>query len=220
MNFERLKDELELAVQDTSLHTYFDDWINDAVKEIAHDFELPALKLKSPTTLATTESNWLYDMPSTYHKKVFKCRNSEGYSIQVYDDIEEIEVIDYSHADTGADVTNIAVEDGQIAIYPKAVDTLSLWFYRLPVDMTQDDDEPDGIPTAYAERVIIPKVLVKNYRLLTDMTMQNPHRSIEYWDNRYKEGLYGTPGGDIGMIHYFAKLKGVKVGSGSRGRYI
>lgn len=220
MNFGRLKEELALQVRDSSLQGYFEDWINDAVLEIASDFDLPDLKLKTPTTLATTTANWLYDMPATYHKKPFKCRNSEGYSLTIYKEIDEIEVRDYSHADTGDYVQMLAIEDGQAAIYPKANDTLSLWYYRLPVEMVDDDDEPDGIPSQFAERVIISKVLVKNFRILTDMTLKQPHQSIQYWDNRYKEGLYGIPGGDIGMIHYFAGLKGVRVGGGARGRYI
>lgn len=221
MNFERLKEELALAVHDSNLETYFESWINDAVREIATDFDLPDLRLKTPATLSTTTSNWLYDMPSTYHKKCFKCRNSTGTPIRISNDIQDIEALDYSHADTGDNVQCVAIEGDNIAIYPKANDTLSLWYFRLPVDMSADTDEPDGIPPQFAERVIISKVIVKNFRLLTDMTLNNPHQSIQYWDARYREGLYGVPGGDIGMIHYFAKLKGVRVGSNAhRCRYI
>lgn len=219
MNFARLKEELMLAVHD--LEDYHGDWINDAVLEIASDFDLPDLKLKTPASLSVTVAGgWLYDMPATYHKKAFKCRNSGGYTLTVKSEIADIEAIDYTHTDTGDSVTTIAIEDSQIAVYPLAADTLSLWYYRKPVAMTLDSDVPDGIPAAYAERVILSKVIVKNFRLLSDMSLNQPHRSLQYWDNRYREALFGVPGGDIGMINYFAKIKGVRVGGGSRGRYI
>jgi len=218
MNFGRLKSELTLAVEDHA--DYAGQWINDAVLEIASDFDLPDLKLKTPATLTTTNSDWLYDMPATYHKKAFKCRNSLGYTLTVKTDIQDIENLDWEHTSSGDDVTTIAIEDGKIAVYPIATDTLYLWYFRKPVDMVNDSDVPDGIPAAYVERVILSKVMVKNYRLLTDMAINNPHQSIQYWDNRYREALYGIPGGDIGMINYLAKIKGVKVGGGSRGRYI
>jgi hypothetical protein len=219
MNFERLKAELMLAAH--AYEDYHEDWINDAVLEVAYDFELPDLRLTSPATLSVTTANWLYDMPDTYHKKAFKCRNSSGRTLMVKNDIQDIELLDYDHSDTGDSVTIIAIENGQIAVYPKANDTLSLWYYRLPTPMTNDSDVPDGIPVGYAERVIISKALVKNFRLVSDMAINQPNRSIQYWDQRYREALYGVPGGDIGMIHYFAKLKGVRIGGDrNMGRYI
>jgi hypothetical protein len=283
MNLLRLKEELSLIVRDSSLEDFYDNWINDAVLEIAADFELPDLKLKTPTTLSTvdftsaavtfltadnsinatgigtgitvgdnstdvilvsgasesanntkftvttattgklivTETvtaetagntvsityNWLHDLPATYHKKVFKCRNSNGDKITVGRRIQTIEEVDYDHDETDDYVTTIAVEADKIAIFPKAVDTLYLWFYRLPVDMTEDDDVPDGIPSAYHERVILPKVIIKNSAILQDLTLQYPP---EYFRNLYSEGLYGRRGGDVGMINYLAKSKGFK----------
>jgi len=283
MNLLRLQEELALMVKDSTFENYYTTWLNDAILEIASDFELPDLKLKTPTTLSTidftsasvtfetadnsinatnigasitvgdnstdvilvsgadesanntkftvttatddklivsetvTEEaagntinityNWLLDLPATYHKKVFKCRNSNGDRITVGRRIQTIEEIDYDHDETGDYVTNIAVEGDKIAIFPKAVDTLYLWFYRLPVDMSDDADEPDGIPSAYHERVITPKLIIKNSAILQDLTIQYPP---EYFHRKYSEGLYGSRAGDVGMINYFAKSKGLK----------
>ena len=283
MKLSRLLDELALIVKDPSMEVFFRDWINDAVLEIAADFELPDLCLKEPTTLSTVDFSssavtfdttdnsiaatdigtgitvgdnstdvmiisgasesgnnstftaetvtddkvivtetvtdespgntvsinysWLLDMPATYHKKVFKCRNSNGDAIEVKRRIKRIEELDYNHDETDDYVTEVAVEGNKIAIYPKAVDTLYLWFYRLPVNMDDDDDEPDGIPSMFHERVIIPRVVLKNISILQGVIPQfNP----EYWQNKCKEGLYGNRWGDVGMINYFAKSKGIK----------
>jgi len=210
MNLERLQNELNLIVADESLEPYFTDWLNDAILELASDFELPKLRLKEPTTLEVTTSNWLYDMPAIYHKHVIKCRNSNGDQLFVNKNIQTIESLDLDHDETGDYVQGFAVEDNKLVIYPKANDTLSLWFYRLPVDMVALTSEPDGIPASYHERVILPKVIIKNFQLLLDMTVNPPHQSLLYWQNKYSEGLYGRPGGDVGMINYFMKSKSIR----------
>ena len=259
MNATRLQAELALIIQDSVLEAYSLQWLNDAILEIATDFELPDLKLKVPATLnirtfsawvtgmvyaaddlvtnsslyykcllphtagtfatdlaaldwelATINSAWLRDMPATYHKKCFKCRNENNDDVTLYRNIDIIDNMDYEHDETGTSITDIAIEGNQIATYPLATDVLKLWYYRLPVDMVNGTDTPDGIPAEYHERVLIPKVIIKNFRMLRDMVLDGPHNSIAYWHNKYSDGLYGSPRGDIGMINYFAKNKGIK----------
>lgn len=210
MNFSRLKQELGFPTHDSALAAMAGDWLNDAVLELAADFELPKLKLKEATTLTVTETDWLYDLPATYHKKLFKVRDSNGDKVSIFKDIDVIDDEDYDHDDTGDHVTMVAFEDSKIAIYPKAAEDLPLWFYRLPVDMSVDGDTPDGIPAAYHERVLLAKVIIKNFRLLMDMAVDMPHKSLDYWQKRYQEGLYSNSYGDIGMINFFAKNKRIK----------
>lgn len=259
MNLTRLLAELALIIQDDELEAYSTQWLNDAVLELAADFELPILKLKTPTTVnirafsawvtgtvyavddlatnsgsyykcltahtagtfatdlsaakweaVTVDAAWLRDMPSTYQKKCFKCRNESDDDIAINRFISTIDDLDPDHDDTGDSVMDVAIEAGQIATYPLVSDTLKLWFYRKPVDMSAGTDEPDGIPTEFHERVIIPKVIIKNFRMLRDMVLDGPHNSIAYWQMKLKEGLYGSQNGDIGMVNYLAKLKGIR----------
>ena len=210
MNFSRLKQELGFPTHDNALAALGGQWINDAILELAGDFELPKLRLKTPTTLTVTEDDWLYDLPDTYHKKLFKVRDSDGNKVSIFKDIGVIDNLDYDHDETGDNVTVVAFEENKIAIFPKAAEELSLWFYRLPVAMSVDGDEPDGIPSSYHERVILPKVIIKNFRLLMDMSVDMPHKSLDYWKDRYQEGLYGNLHGDVGMINFFAKSKRIK----------
>lgn len=209
MTLSELKDELRSLGVVGSYSSSFTGWLNDAVLEIASDFELPKLKLRESTSLTTTTSDWIYDLPATYHKKVFKCRNEDYTQIKIAREIDYIDQIDHDHDETGDSVSDVAVEGGQIAIYPKANDTLYLWFYRLPVSMSATTDEPDGIPSSYHTRVIIPKVIIKNF-LLIGGTGELLFNDIGYWQARYRAGLYGESGGDVGMINFFAKSKGVK----------
>ena len=205
MNLEELKSELSLIVMDSSLETHFTDWINNAILEIAKDFSLPALKLKEPVTLSTTESDWLYDLASSYHKNLYKCADGDWNKVTVRRDLDDIDSLDIDHDDTGSLVTDVAVRDAKIGIYPMADDTLRLWYYEKPTDLADNGDELICIPADYHYRVVVSKVVVRNYHLLMDMSTNPPHRSLSWWRNNYSEGLFGVPGGDIGLINCLAR---------------
>lgn len=266
MNFLRLKNELELIAGDRLAENYA-SWLNNAVLELAADFEFPALKLREPVLFVTKDTQWIYYLPNTdrknwatstayvagdnvvesgdvyncilehtsgsttrpgtgvswetywelitsgtaiYQKKLFKVLSEtwDGSEIKVYDSFRPIEEQDYDHDDTGDYVESIGVEDKQIAIYPMANDVLQMWFYRRPIDMTEEHDLPDGIPEEYHRRVILPKVVLQNFEILQNMAMNAPQNTLRYWQDKYEEGLYGTPRGDIGMVRYLAKFKG------------
>lgn len=210
MNLNELETQLALYILDDSLYVNFKGWINNAILEIANDFTLPALRLKSPTTLTVTESNWLYDLPSTYQKKVFKCYDSNWDKVTIKRSLDDIDELDIDHDDTGDHVTHVAVRDSQIGIYPMAAESINLWFYEKPTDLDVGTDEPTCIPKQYHDRVIIPKIVIKAYHLLIDMSSQPPHQSLAWWMAKYRAGLYGEQGGDIGMLNVLARDKGVK----------
>lgn len=206
MNFGALKAELELIVRDSSLVPYFDDWLNQAVEELAADFQLPGLRLLEPAVISTNTDQWLYPLPENYMKSVFQAkRGSNRDPVVILRNMADLDRVDPVHGEEGQAIHYIAVEGGMVGIYPKANDILSLWYYRKPNRMVNDTDEPDGIPAPYHARVIIPKVVIKNFKLLQDMMTQPPHQSLQWWMEEYRIGLYGMPRGDIGMINYLAR---------------
>jgi hypothetical protein len=212
MTLSELESALDLIVDDASLKTHFKTWINNIVKELAEDFDLPALRLIEAVALNVTTSNWLYNMPSSYMKKLFRCRNSNSDKVTICRSMDSIESLDYDHDETGDYVTHVAVQDKQgvsnrfqIGIFPKANDTLSLWFYERPTVLTLPGDELTCIPDRYQDRVVIPKVVIKNWELLQDLVVDAPHNSLKWWKDKYRIGLYGEPHGDIGMINCFAR---------------
>jgi len=206
MTLAELISDLDLIVMDSSLKTHFTDWINNAILEIAKDFALPALKLMEPITLSVTDDEWLYDMPATYHKKLYKCYDGDWNKITIHRSLDDIDSLDIDHDDTGDLVTDVAVRDNRIGVYPMADDTLRLWYFKKPTTLVNDGDEPTCIPDAYHYRVIISKVVIRNYHLLMDMSTNAPHQSLQWWKNNYRGGLFGD-GADIGMINYFAMEK-------------
>lgn len=210
MNLGELESELALYVQDDSLVVHFKPWINNAILEIANDFDLPALKLKEPTSLTITESNWLYDLPATYQKKLYKCYDSDWDKITISHSLGDLDSQNIEHDETADHVSHVAVRDSQIGVYPKAAEGIKLWYYKLPTDLDVSTDVPTCIPNQYHDRVILPKIIVKAYHLLMDLSTQPPHQSLAWWRAKYIVGLYGEPGGDIGMVNSFARDKGVR----------
>jgi hypothetical protein len=210
MNLGEMENELALYVQDDSLVIHFKSWINNAILEIANDFALPALKLKDPVTLTVNESGWLYSLPTTYMKKLYQCYDSNWDKITISHSLGDLDRQNIEHDETADHVTQVAVMDNQIGVYPMAAEGIKLWYYEKPTDLVESTDIPSCIPNQYHDRVIIPKVVVKAYHLLMDLSTQPPHQSLAWWMGKYRAGLYGEPGGDVGMINCLARDKGVR----------
>lgn len=214
MNLGEINDWLDRIVQDASLSSYFTEWVNIAVSGIANDFFLPALKLKEPEDLVITESDWLYDMPSNYMKKLFKAYDSNYDKITIRRSLDDIDYIDIDHDDTGSNVTDIAVRDDKAGVYPMADETIKIWFYENPTALAEDSDDLECIPSEYHYRVVIPRVVIENYQLLMDMSVNPPHQSLEWWKEKYRVGLFGEARGEIGMINCFARERKPKRSGG------
>ena len=209
MNLGEVNAELDLIVQDASLSANFTRWVNNAILEIANDFSLPALRLNDPVTLSITESDWLYTMPSSYLRKLYKCYDENFNGVTIERSLDDIDSLDIDHNETGGNVTHVAVRDTKIGVFPMAVDTLSLWYYQKPTT-----DDLTCIPAQYHYRVLVPKIVIINFELWQDMAVNPPHKSLEYWHGKYHAGLYGD-GSDIGMINSLARDKKVRRHGGS-----
>lgn len=212
MNLAEMERRLGLIVRDPSLEPEFAGMINDAIGEIAADFDLPALKLLTPHSFPVTTADWLYFLPDTYHKRLFRVRDGNGDSVRVVRTLEDLDLRDADHDEIGTRVTHAAVMDTgvlkHLGIYPKADGTLKLWFYCRPAYLSQPDDSCDCIPPEFQERVIFPKIIIKNYQLLLDQVENFDVKPLQYWEGKLTEGLYGRRGGPIGLINWIAKLQG------------
>lgn len=264
MNLLELEEYLSDIVSFRPLATKAKGWINQAVFEIASDFELPSLRIRTPLVYHTSVSQFLYDLPisapdawvsgqsyalndkvlagsdtyicilahtsgvltqpptgvnyltvwklliegtALYHKRMIKCRNSEMDLLSLYYDMHQIDSIDPFHDNTDTLVSSVAVEENQFEIYPMADDELEMWFYRRPVNMVNPGDSPDGVPPEYHRRVIIPKVALINFEIIQNFAIKPLFQNLQYWKDKYREGLYGDNAGDVGMINFFAKSR-------------
>jgi hypothetical protein len=233
MNLSEMEAALSEVVRDSGLAAGFTQKLNDTILELAGDFELPALKLVSPVPLTVDGTNWLWPLPEDFHKKLSRVANSSltpwGH-VHICDDIEALNRRDMAHVLIGNNVNVVATvmqgKDWFLGTYPLPLtqNILQLWYYRKPAILIDPGDVPDLMPPEYHDRVIVVKTILKNFRLFTDAIEDGPMKSVTYWEELYRRGLYGEPRGDIGLINYLAKLKGGPKRTGGRdpvggGRY-
>jgi hypothetical protein len=214
MNLGQLEEELDMIVEDGSLRPRFRGWINDAILAVAADVELPALKLLVPGEVTVDLTNWIWPMPSDYQKKLFRCSylGSDGRpkTVTVYDRREDLEYRD--HTAVGPTVNSVATavqgEDHFLLIdpLPQIETILSLWYFRKPTLLVEPEDVCDCIPDAFHHRVILPKVIARNYKALVDQVVSSDLKSIAFWEGEYTKGLRGSPG-ELGLINYLLKTE-------------
>lgn len=205
MNLAEMERRLALIVQDKSLELEFRSMINDAILEIAADLDLPALKLLTPCTFPVTTGNWIWSLPENYHKSLFKCVDGQWDRVGIRRHVQNIDALDIDHDEIGDHVTHVAVRDTGVdkylCAYPKANDILRLWFYEKPNYLEKAEDTCKCIPPEFQERVIFPKLIVKNYQLLQDQVENFDPKALIYWERKLEQGR-------LGLVNWIIKLRG------------
>lgn len=212
MNLGELETALKRAIQDRSLEAFYVGWINNAILELAADFELPALKVRTPVSLTITTADWLYDLPTDFHKNLFRCADVNYNEISVRRTLDYLDSLDMNHDETADHPTTVAWVEGdegnQLGVYPKANDTLYLWYYKKPTTLVKASDVPTCIPSAYHYRAILPKAILKGFEHLQDQVENFDPKGLTYWQGKLMGGLRGSPIEGIGLINYLSKAQG------------
>ena len=208
MTLDDYKAELQWVLQDPPVESAFDKIIREERLSFAAEYDLPALKLDQPFIGSVTVDNWLYELPASYHKHVFKARNSdpnEYWFRPIARDIAVIDRMDFKHQQTGSYVSHLAIADRHMAVYPKANDQILLWFYQKP-DVAEDITE---IPDEFISKVLTPRIVMRCMRLYPDLARENiteNRLSLDYWRTLQREGLYGSvQTGSTGFINWLTK---------------
>jgi len=212
MNLAEMQESLAVVVQDKSLQPLFIGMINKAILKTVAEFDLPALKLVTPVTLAVTTADWIYNLPANYHKRLFRCVDSTYSTVNIHHRVEALDDRDIDHDEIGDHVTDVVAEDTgvlkKLYVYPRATETLYLWYYRKPLVLVNPGDVCDCIPEEFLEEVLFPQIIIKNYQLLQDQVENFDLKPLQYWEGKRREGLYGSPQGSIGFINWIIKLRG------------
>ena len=224
MTLAELMLEVRNILRDPTIESSIPTWINQASLELASQYEIPLLRLREPATLATTATDWLYDLSEAthtrgyeYHKKVWRVASSSqtnGYPIELsIDAFHDADSTGYSatHTDTGTEVQRVAVEGDQLAIYPMAAQDLSLWYYRKPFEVEDDDDIPEVPDSGHHYTLLVPLVVLKAFRVYPDLALDTAGdntRALQRWDGLRKAGLFGD-GFSIGYVSSLQKQRGV-----------
>src|SRR5208337_4547200 len=102
MNFGETEAYLRSVVRDHTVPLDFKRQINLAILETASNFELPNLKMAVPLPLSVDKSTWLWQMPDSYHKKLYEVRrvpreseypHHRWWYVEVRDHIEDLNLM-------------------------------------------------------------------------------------------------------------------------------
>jgi len=143
--------------------------INKAVTSIAAGIRLPngivspcLPDLYSSGTVGTSTTEAYKALPSTYQRNVFYVSDDNGDRIPPpvggnYDDFMLFlnQVTEKDLSETGS-IYRVAVKGSNLYYQgiPSSSEALIVNFYRKPVDMSNDNDTPDGIPTHLQDRLL------------------------------------------------------------------
>lgn len=213
MNLGELRAELNRTVRDSSLQPNFDRWINEALQSLAMQFDFPSLKRLEPFSFPVQIGTWHLAAPEAFQKGIFRCYDSVGSKVTVLDRLEDLEKRDWDHDEIADHITHIcAIEYGdepEFAYYPKADESVKVWFFNKPGWLEKEDDKPSFIPAEFHYQLIMPEIIIKNFELLQDMVTDSPHNSLGYWIRRKQAGIYGsTITGEVGFFNWLVKARG------------
>jgi len=152
-------------VQNASFNTTtIDSYLNRGVTEIAGgmpstlgSFITPPLPdLFTIATVATVTNAAYVSMPATFQRNLQFVSDSNGIEVDIANSMIEFSS-DYPLMNGSGSVESVIEQGGNIYYQriPTAAMTLTLHFYRLPVDMSLTTSVPDGIPSSLAVPLLV-----------------------------------------------------------------
>lgn len=160
--YQQLIDKADLLVNDSSLTDSLGDFINQGVYEIAggipslldgienplpNSLTPPLPNLFTIGTVTTSVTLAYVNMPTNFHRDLQFVASSSGSEIDIAESFIDF-VETYPLLNKSGRITEV-IEHGKKFYYqgiPTSSETVTLHYYRKPVDMEGTDDEPDGIP--------------------------------------------------------------------------
>jgi len=188
MNLGELKDEVEVAIGDTSFADKLADWINDSIEQIIDDANVPGFKeiISVNTVLGTAYAT----LGATCSGRILYVGTAAAELAGGVVTLEQMMKMYPSMSEIG-DVEYIAIE-GSTMYYqkvPTTVTALTLLHRRKPVAMVADDDEPEGIPSHLHLSVIVSKAAILGFDRIEDGIEGKKVNTIAQ-SIRYKQGLH------------------------------
>lgn len=152
--------------------SFTEEWatelLNEGMKVISNKVKLPDLDTSSEVT-ATNSGNSV-SVPDDYQRGLYRCRvKDSGRDVRVFNSLAQI-VEHTGSMEAKGDINCVAVV-GKLLYYQGTPDNdvvLVLYYYRKPVPMVDDDDEPDGLPEHFQRSLLGAYVGGEMYYLIED----------------------------------------------------
>ena len=178
MILSKLITEVEEIIQDNSfLSTNITSRLNEAQLEVAGGVQStlgswitpPLPELLTIGTVDTATDAAYVSMPDNFQRQLQFASSSEGTEIDIAESfISFVEV--YPLLDKSGPVTECCEVGGNFYYQgiPTSSAEITIHYYKAPTDMSDDDDEPDGIPSHLHRGLLINHVCWKIFELIED----------------------------------------------------
>jgi len=175
--FDELIARVDALVQDPDVSDLIPSLINQGVYEIAGgmkslllDIIIPPLPDLFTIDSVTTDTSLAYvDMPSTYHRNLQFVVAASGSEIDIANSFIEFSET-YPALNKIGNISEVIEQGGKLYYQgiPSTEEEINLHFYRKPVIMVANDDEPDGIPVHLQMSLLSNFALWKAYEFIED----------------------------------------------------
>jgi len=193
-----LIDEIDEDLNDDSFSTAKKlTVLNDVQREIATDNDLPALALN--TTVATSLTLSYVAMPAGFQKKLYKV-----YSVTEKQDVRILPSLADLHAEYVASIDQSGAVEG-VALFgsklhyqhiPTGAETLRLFYYGIPTEMTEMDDTPTALPEPLAKDLLLHGALFKLFAKIED-GIEGPKMNTRHYGDLFAY--------DLGRLDHYLK---------------
>ena len=168
---------VETIIQDTSLESLIPTFLNQGQLEIAGgmdsafgDFITPPLpKLLTIGTVATATDAAYVAMPTTFQRDLVFAAGSNNVEIDIGN--SWVEFMESNPLLSRSGSIYEVIEQGDNLYYqgiPTTSETVTVHFYRKPVDMSGDDAVPDGIPASLQIPLLVNYACKELFNLIED----------------------------------------------------
>lgn len=175
--FAELKTYVEKIIQDSSLNSMIGTYINQGIIEIAGgmqsalgDWITPPLpELLTIDTVTTSIISAYVSMPDDFQRTLQFVASSTGAEIDIEDSFIEFSKT-YPLLNQSGSITSV-IEIGNNFYYqgiPTTAEDVTIHYYKYPTEMSDDYDEPDGIPKHLQRSLLVNYAAWKIYELIED----------------------------------------------------
>jgi hypothetical protein len=172
-------------------------FLNQGVQEIAGgmqsavgDYITPPLPdLFSIGTVTTVTDAAYVAMPATFQRSLVAAVDEDGTELDIAHSWQEF-IEAQPLLDRSGRIYEVVEQGGNLYYQgiPTAAETVTVHFYRKPVDMSSDTSVPDGIPTHLQDPLLVNFACYKIFELIED-GIEGPGVNTQRYEKRFLQAL-------------------------------
>ena len=192
--FDELQERTGIIVQDSSLTDLFPSFLNQGVQEIAGGMQStlgswvtpPLPELLTIGTVTTIVDTPNVVMPATFQRTMNFAVSEDGNELDIANSFLDF-METYPLLDQDGRISEVVEQGGQLYYQgiPPSEEVITVHFYRLPVDMEDGEDTPDGIPSHLQIDLLTNFAAWKAFELIEDGLEGEAPNTEKYKNNFY-----------------------------------